>query len=210
MDAKCPHCGTIYEIDSADIGATCSCSVCGNKFVVRPIASMRAAYSRGLKAPGFLSLLKGEDVLRVERPSLLVKLFFLIGCAVIAFVGIVLMIAASKSNVEGMEILTGIGLVVMLAALGAAAAIIIREKSACFVLTNLRLVSKHGLFGINQTEVRVDDIRAVNMKRGIWQRVIGVGDVVVGTAATSGVEIACENIPHPKSLMNDLNALRGA
>ena len=37
VTTKCPHCGTVYEVDESLEGNTCQCSVCNKDFVVNVV-----------------------------------------------------------------------------------------------------------------------------------------------------------------------------
>jgi len=81
-------------------------------------------------------------------------------------------------------------------------------KTTCFVVTNRRIVVKTGLFNVHQTDVHIDDIRAVNLKSNLWQRMIGVGDVAIGTAATGGTEVMMIGVYNPKHFVDMINSKR--
>ena len=48
-EAKCPHCGTTYEIDTSELGMETACQVCGKSFTIRqtmpPVRSRQSAYN---------------------------------------------------------------------------------------------------------------------------------------------------------------------
>ena len=51
-------------------------------------------------------------------------------------------------------------------------------------------------------------MRAVNLVQGIWQRIIGVGNIAIGTAASAGTEINIEGIKNPSEVIAKINSLR--
>lgn len=81
-------------------------------------------------------------------------------------------------------------------------------KTTYFVVTDKRVITKFGILSINQSEVRVADIRGVNLQRGLWQRVIGVGDITIGTAATDGAEIVMLGVGDPNQVVAAINSHR--
>lgn len=81
-------------------------------------------------------------------------------------------------------------------------------KTTAFVVTDKRVVAKTGVFSVNMSEVRIEDIRGVNLRQSLWQRVIGAGTVFVGTAATGGAEIVMNGVASPKQIVASVNAQR--
>lgn len=51
-------------------------------------------------------------------------------------------------------------------------------------------------------------MRAVNLHQGMWQRVIGAGNIAIGTAATAGTEISIVGIADPQMIVDKINFLR--
>jgi hypothetical protein len=62
-----------------------------------------------------------------------------------------------------------------------------------------RLVHKKGRlsFAYNVPVVRFEDIRAVNVVQDFWGRILGYGDILVGTSAQLGNEIIISGVKHP-------------
>lgn len=75
-------------------------------------------------------------------------------------------------------------------------------------ITTMRVLVKRGWISKYQNEIWIKDMRAVNLNQGIWQRIIGVGNIAIGTAATSGTEINMIGIADPQSVVDKINALR--
>lgn len=95
----------------------------------------------------------------------------------------------------------GIGLIVLLWEW-------IAVRSACYVATNTRIVAKTGWLNTRQIEVRIDDIRGISVKRTLMQRILGIGDVAVGTSATEGVEIVMRGVVNPEEFVRNVNKQR--
>ena len=81
-------------------------------------------------------------------------------------------------------------------------------KTTAFVVTDKRVVAKTGVFSVNMSEVRIEDIRGVNLRQSLWQRIIGAGTVFIGTAATGGAEIVMNGVVSPKQVVASVNAQR--
>lgn len=50
MDAKCPQCGSVYEISEEDIGVIATCESCGKEFEVKAVPSGARKIDMGKKA----------------------------------------------------------------------------------------------------------------------------------------------------------------
>jgi len=48
--------------------------------------------------------------------------------------------------------------------------------------------------------VLISDIRSVDTKYNVWQRMFGLGDILIGTAGISGYEIVAEGVPNPRCI----------
>ncbi len=74
--------------------------------------------------------------------------------------------------------------------------------------STMRIIVKRGWIAKLQNEVWIKDMRAVNLIQGVWQRIIGVGNVSIGTAATAGTEISIVGIIKPQVVVDKINSLR--
>ena len=81
-------------------------------------------------------------------------------------------------------------------------------QTTCYVATTARVVAKSGWLNTRQTEVRIVDIRGVNVRRSLIQRILGIGDVAIGTAATDRTEIVMHGIVDPEEFVRQVNAQR--
>lgn len=131
--------------------------------------------------PRFVSPVQGESLVLVAHPSAMNYLW-------VIFFGVLLIPVL-------------IGVIMLLY-------VYINIKTTCFVITNKRVIMKTGLLSISQSEVRVDDIRGVNLQRGLWQRIIGTGNITIGTAATGGAEIMMIGVGEPNRVVDAINQQR--
>lgn len=81
-------------------------------------------------------------------------------------------------------------------------------KTTCYVATNMRVICKTGWLNIQTTEVWIADIRGVNVTRNLMQRIIGTGDIAIGTAATEKAEITIQGVVAPEDFVAKVNAQR--
>ena len=69
-----------------------------------------------------------------------------------------------------------------------------------YVLSTHRLLVRTGFLVRQEVEVGMGDIRAVWLRQNFWEQLLGYGDVMVGTAATSGMEVTLEDVDKPQGL----------
>ncbi len=78
-----------------------------------------------------------------------------------------------------------------------------------YIVTDKRIVVKSGMLSTKRTEIRIADVRGVDVTRSLWQRMIGVGTVSIGTAATAGAEIYMIDVSDPQMIVDTINSIRG-
>ena len=71
------------------------------------------------------------------------------------------------------------------------------RNTKLYTLTNKRVMSKVGIISRKIHEVGVRDIRNINVKQGILERLFGLGTVEIASAGTAGVEISFAGIKDP-------------
>lgn len=81
-------------------------------------------------------------------------------------------------------------------------------KKTCYVVTNARVISKTGWLNTQLVEVRISDIRGVNVNRTLMQRILGIGDIAIGTSATEGTEIVMKGVVDPENFVRHVNEQR--
>ena len=53
---------------------------------------------------------------------------------------------------------------------------------------------------LRQPRLRFEDIRGVEPEQTIWQRILNIGDVAIGSAMTDGVEILMQGVGDPRAV----------
>ena len=86
--------------------------------------------------------------------------------------------------------------------------LVIKILSAKYTVTTERCICRKGLVAIRQNELFIEDIRGVSLQQGIFQRILGVGDVAIASAATAGVEIVFKGIASPQAVVDQINQVR--
>ena len=106
------------------------------------------------------------------------------------------------------EIIYGVLLSVLLIGIVMLISIWIRIKFTTYKISNKRIVVESGLFSKIRNEIWIKDMRGVTMNRSLWKRIIGVGDIDIGTAATGGTEIQLKSVKDPDFIVDLINSLR--
>ena len=71
----------------------------------------------------------------------------------------------------------------------------VKRASTVLRVYDDRISLEKGFLRKEVTDVFVADVRGVEVKQGIWQRMFGIGDILIGTAATGGWEESVEGLP---------------
>jgi uncharacterized membrane protein YdbT with pleckstrin-like domain len=63
-----------------------------------------------------------------------------------------------------------------------------------------RVSLEKGILSKNFIELFIKDVRTINIKQGLLQRIFKIGDVMVASAGTAGYEILAYGLPGPKRI----------
>ena len=207
MNIECPHCGGNYDINQKYIGQKIKCPDCENEFEVKnpnlqpcpdcfsliskrasvcpkcgaPLGEQMRPGPTGMDSNNILSDISKERSLEVYHPSTIHYLW-----------GIILGIITLPIF---------IGILILLY-------IFIEIKFTSYELTTHRIIVRRGWIAKLQNEIWIKDIRGVNLVQGIWQRIVGVGNIEIGTAASFGIEIKIVGISEPAEVIARINSLR--
>ncbi len=77
---------------------------------------------------------------------------------------------------------------------------ILDRKHTVYTVTNKRVTQKSGIIGKDLSEVDLKDIRNVLVKYGILDRLLGIGNIGLGTAAQAGIEIKMKGFRDPERI----------
>jgi membrane protein YdbS with pleckstrin-like domain len=100
----------------------------------------------------------------------------------------------------------GFGLVVL--GMLALAATIIRARQVSWSLTSDRLIERRGLLATRKREMELADIRSVEVSRRLIQRILGLGDVAIASAASTDYAIQLNDISDPDSAAETIRKAR--
>ena len=81
---------------------------------------------------------------------------------------------------------------------------------ALFTIDSRGVEMKHGVVSLNlkQRRVRFEDIRSMDLKQSIIERVLDTGHVGIASAATGNIELRLDNIYAPRSIKELIQAER--
>jgi uncharacterized membrane protein YdbT with pleckstrin-like domain len=82
-----------------------------------------------------------------------------------------------------------------------------RRQGKVYRLTSQRAMMRLGFLARTESEVELRDIRSINLKQSLAQRLLGLGDVEISSAAREGVEINFAGIARAEKVKE---AVRGA
>lgn len=83
------------------------------------------------------------------------------------------------------------------------------RRLACrYTVTTQRVRARTGLLSRRETEVELRDIRNLNLRQSLFQRLAGVGDVEVSSAAGEEVEVLLDSIHDPDGVKEAIRKAR--
>lgn len=203
MKIPCPRCRTIHEAESREIGRMMRCAACGMEFeAANPalvpcpdcfeLISKRAATCPKCGAPLKAAVADSRQASPATDISHEKELARWHPSAMNFFWGILLGIV-TLPVVIGFFILGGI---------------LIAICCTDFRVTTHRVIIRTGLLAKTQKEIWIRDMRGASLEQGLWQRIVGIGDISIGTAATAGTEIRMFGVKKPKEAVKLINSLR--
>lgn len=84
-----------------------------------------------------------------------------------------------------------------------------RKYSWRFAIDDENIESRRGIIARQIRSIRVKDLRNVNVRQSIMQRILGIGDVEFSSAAGGGVEVMFFGVADPLSVRNLAQRLQG-
>jgi len=106
------------------------------------------------------------------------------------------------------EINTGIAVLAGLFALGALT-LLYRHFSWTFTIDDSTIESSKGIIARDVNSIRIKDVRNINVKQSIIQRILFIGDVEFSSAGGSGIEVAFCGVARPMAVKTLLQSLQG-
>ena len=72
-----------------------------------------------------------------------------------------------------------------------------------FVVTDQRVLYRTGVIGRHGVEIPLDRVTDISYHQGIWERIIGVGDLDIESAGEEG-DTHFQNVRHPDDVQNEI------
>jgi uncharacterized membrane protein YdbT with pleckstrin-like domain len=85
---------------------------------------------------------------------------------------------------------------------------IFRRRSTSWSITSERLIEYRGILFRRRREVELADIRSVEVNRRLIQRMLGLGNVLVASAASADFMIKLEDVVNPDEVAETLRRAR--
>jgi len=87
--------------------------------------------------------------------------------------------------------------------------VIYRRYSWAYTINGETIESREGLIARNVCSIRVRDLRNINVKQSLWQRLMGVGDVEFSSAGGSGIEVSFRGVSDPLQVKSLAQRMQG-
>jgi uncharacterized membrane protein YdbT with pleckstrin-like domain len=75
-------------------------------------------------------------------------------------------------------------------------------------LTSDRLIERSGLLARHRREMELADVRSIEVDRSLFQRMVGLGNVAIASAASADFMIRLWDIPDPERIAEILRQAR--
>jgi uncharacterized membrane protein YdbT with pleckstrin-like domain len=84
----------------------------------------------------------------------------------------------------------------------------IRARSLSWSLTSDRLIEKRGIVASRRREMELADIRSVEVDKRVFQRMFGLGNVTIASAASADYAIRLNDITDPDNAAETIRKAR--
>jgi membrane protein YdbS with pleckstrin-like domain len=118
---------------------------------------------------------------------------------VLALVGIYLFAIQGNS---------GLGLALVVLAATVLGLIALARRYTSWSLTSDRLIERRGFLARHRREMELADVRSIEVDRSLTQRMLGLGNVMIASAASSDFLIRMQDIPDPERVAEILRQAR--
>ncbi len=89
------------------------------------------------------------------------------------------------------------------------AVVIYRRYSWAYTINGETIESREGLIARKVKSIRIQDLRNINVKQSLWQRLMGVGDVEFSSAGGSGIEVSFRGVSDPLQVKSLAQRMQG-
>ena len=78
-----------------------------------------------------------------------------------------------------------------------------------YTITNLRTIAQTGILSRNTNEVRHIDVRNLQVKQDVFQRMFGFGSVAISSAGQSDIELTMVRVENPYKIADIIRQHQG-
>lgn len=133
--------------------------------------------------------------------------FGLMTIAIVLFVLTCLPLLEALSSTNAPNFLASVSLIFALPFIVVCAIMFYRHFAARFIFDGEIIESRHGLVARRISSIRVEDVRNINVKQSILQRLLGIGDVEFSSAASADAEVVFDEVANPLRVKEEVQAL---
>ena len=84
----------------------------------------------------------------------------------------------------------------------------LRRHFISWSLTSERVIENKGILARHRREMELADVRSVDVERRFMQRAMGLGDIVIASAASADYAIKLYDVPDPEGVAETLRRAR--
>jgi uncharacterized membrane protein YdbT with pleckstrin-like domain len=150
-----------------------------------------------------------SKVWRSEFPRVLVFFVLLAGCTLASRAYPQTIIKGELIMIGATQVILSLPLLWLIPAWSLLSTIV-RIYNVRYLIDSQGIESRTGILSLHQviTRIRYEDIRSIEIEQSVLARILDVGTVEMGTAATGAVEVALDGVAAPKQVQDLIQAER--
>ncbi|MGH7913035.1 MAG: PH domain-containing protein [Candidatus Binataceae bacterium] len=102
----------------------------------------------------------------------------------------------------------GVSLLLFAIAVAELALTALRRHFVSWSLTSERVIESKGILSRNRREMELADVRSVDVERRFMQRAMGLGNIIIASAASADYAIRLYDVPDPEGVAETLRRAR--
>ncbi|HEV2362291.1 MAG TPA: PH domain-containing protein [Acidimicrobiales bacterium] len=146
---------------------------------------------------------EGEEIVLESRPNWSL-LFWPVTLGVLVLAGLIAALVALPKSTPTWVLIPM--LLVVVADLLYVLSRFVRWRTTLLVVTNLRIIYRHGVFGRQGREIPIDRVQDVSYKQTFLERIVRAGSLTIESAGQDGQE-PFPDISHPEKMQSMINRL---
>lgn len=83
-----------------------------------------------------------------------------------------------------------------------------RHYSWRFTVGNGNVESRHGIIAREVRSIRIADVRNINVKQSLFDRLLSIGDIEIGSAGTADIEVVFHRVGRPFAVKRRIQNLQ--